>query len=643
MCHLPLPVISSRFVGLALLLAAFSAQAQKKETTAPRVGSSILDDSTRNVYGPATALWTTEKELFMNRPNYRPLDTTINNYHRWTYVQQSDNYYKDLGVMGTALSSIFPTVPSMIGATAGFQAYEPYYATEEPHYFDTKSPYTRMHIIWGGIGRAMTHIEFSRNVNPRWNIGFNYRPILIDKQIQRSGKGDRQTVSQYYDFYSTYASKDKKYFLLFNFRRIRHKVNENGGVALPPGDAYKDYFDPDARPNLIAAKTEEYRRNIHFFQQYQLAKPFQIYLISDFTKQTNAYSDDYTKDPKTFYDVSYKLRKDSTKASDETTFISMQQEGGIKGNAGKLFYSAYYKLRTFDYSNPHLDSIPTSVVKSGTENYLGGQLSLQLDSLSEISGSAEYLLGGFYRIDAKITTPWFDGYFKNALSKPGLMPMIYQGSHDYWNQSFSPISSTQAQGFAKLNTGPLQFSAGATFTLLHNYVFFKENSDPAAKEKVTPRQSSGNQSTFSPEVRIGIQFFKHIYFRPKVIYTSFLVNDDQALSIPEVFVNAQLTYENHLFKNHLQLQVGFDTHWQSAYHGLGYDIPIQQFYVQNTALSPAYPLIDIFFTGKMRRARFFIKYHNVVQLATKSGYLPTPGYPGQSNVLDFGFDFLLFD
>ena len=171
--------------------------------------------------------------------------------------------------------------------------------------------------------------------------------------------------------------------------------------------------------------------------------------------------------------------------------------------------------------------------------------------------------------------------------------------------------------------------------------FFKE--DTTAKEKVKPLQSSGNQSTFSPEVRIGVQFFKHVYFRTKVIYTSFLVNDDQALSIPEVFVNAQLTYENNLFKNHLQLQTGVDTHWKSAYHALGYDIPIQQFYIQNTSIGPAYPLIDLFFTGKMRRARFFIKYHNVVQLITKSGYLPTPGYPGQSNVLDFGFDFLLFD
>lgn len=641
---LSLHVYSSRIILILAFLASFQAFSQKKKSTAPRTGSAVLDDSTRNVYGPHTSMWTTEQDLFRNRPNYRVIDTTLTNYHRWTYVQRFENYYKDLGVMGTALSAIFPTVPSVIGATAGFQAYEQYYASQEPKYYDTKSPFTSMKVIWGGTGRAMTHIEFSRNINPRWNFGFNYRPILVDKQIQRTGKGDRQTISQYYDFFTTYKSKNEKYFILFNYRRIRHRVNENGGVALQTGDTFAAYFDPQARPNLVAAKTEEYRRNIHFFQQFQLAKPFQIYLISDFTKQTNSFSDDYTKDPKTFYDVTYKVGKDTLHSNDITTFLSMQQEAGIKGNAGKLFYSAYYKFRTFEYSNPYLDSIPTNVIKSGTENYIGGTLSLQLDSLSEFSGSAEYLLGGFYKIEGKITSPWFDGYFKNTLTKPGFMPMIYQGSHDYWNKSFAGISTTQAQGFAKINTSALQLGLGGTFTLLHNYVYFKEDASAAAKtEKVKPYQSTGFQSTFSPELRMNFQFFRHLSIRPKAIYTVFLANDDQALSIPTWFINTQLAYENEFFKRHIHLETGIDFHWKSTYQAMGYDIPIQQFYIQNSSTTPAYPLVDAFFTAKMRRARFFVKYHNVVQLFTKQGYLPTPGYPGQSPVLDFGFDFLLFD
>ena len=80
---------------------------------------------------------------------------------------------------------------------------------------------------------------------------------------------------------------------------------------------------------------------------------------------------------------------------------------------------------------------------------------------------------------------------------------------------------------------------------------------------------------------MSVQFFKHLFFRPQVIYTKFISNEDNALRIPDVFANGQLTYENSLFKDHLQLQTGIDVHWQSTYYGLGYDPAIQQFYIQD--------------------------------------------------------------
>ena len=599
------------------LLAGFSALGQKKKTPS-RVGSSIVNDSSKSVYGPKTTLWTTEKDLFQNRPNYRPLDTTIHNYHHWTYVSFFNNYYKDLGVMGTALNSIFPNVPAGVGASSGFQAYEPYFATEEPHYFDTKSPFTRMFVVWGGLGRAKTRVEFSRNINPRWNIGFDYRPILVDKQIQSTGKGDRQTVSHYYDFYTTYKTKNERYFALVNYRRIRHRVTETGGVSVQPNDPYTKLFEVNASPNLTKAKTEEYRRNIHFFHQYKLANPIQIYHIADFTKQDNVLTDYPTQETRYKFDHNEPVSKDTT--FDKTIFTTMQQEVGVKGNAAKLFYSAYVKLRTFSYYNMYLvDSIVSPVPKSGVERYVGGQISLKLDSLSEISGSAEYLLGGYYRIEGQIQTPWIEGYFKNSYSKPGFMQMLYRGAHDYWNNPFVGLHSTQAQAFLKLNTNAVQVKAGGTFTLLNNYIYFKEviPMDTVNGQKVLPYQSAGNQSVASPEVRASFRFLKHLYFRPQAIYSVFLTNDDNALRIPQLFINGQFTFESSLFKNHIQVQTGVELHWKSAYTATGYDPVIQTFYVQDKTISPVFPLVDVFFIGKMRRARFFVTFHNLLMAIAK--------------------------
>jgi hypothetical protein len=86
-------------------------------------GSQIVDDSTRSVYGPKTTKWVTESKVFENKADYRPLDTTLSDYHRWTYIQGLNNFDHDLGNVGTALNPIFPGAPLTVGASSGFQTY----------------------------------------------------------------------------------------------------------------------------------------------------------------------------------------------------------------------------------------------------------------------------------------------------------------------------------------------------------------------------------------------------------------------------------------------------------------------------------------------------------------------------------------
>ncbi len=605
-----------------------------------RTGSQIVDDTTKNIYGPKTTLWTTERNLFYNKKTYYVLDTSINNYHRWTFVQRFNNLYKDLGNIGTALSPIFPTFSSTIGVTSGFNSYNLYYEVEEPKYFDTKSPYSRMFIIWGGKGRAMTRVEFSRNITPRWNFGFNYRPMLIDRQLLRQ-KGKRQTISHYYDLYTTYKTKNDRYSLLLNYRRIRHRVAESGGADVGPDEPYINYFNPQTGQKLVATGSEDLRNNVHLLHEYKLAKPFQIYHMGDLGKQVNKFVNITSQDPKDFYD-SVAVASDTI--TDKTTLKIFQNEVGIKGNAAFLLYNFYYKKRSYQYTNQKLEIDELSFKPKSVEHYVGGRIALEIDSLTELAGNAEYLLDGNYRIEGEFKSPWLDASVKSLLSKPGLMQTSYSGGHDYWNNSFSNVSLNQASGFLKVRLGPIVISPGGTFSTYKNYIFFKEITPTSpSKQTVLPFQSGGSQTILSPELRVSIRFLKYIYLRPQIIYTSFLQNDDDAFRIPQVFANMQLAFEGKIFKGNLQVQIGLDAHWKSSYKATGYDPAIQQFYNQDTTVVPSFLLADVFFVGKMKSGRFFIKYNNLVQAFTNSGYLTSPGYPGQGNIMDFGFDILLFD
>jgi hypothetical protein len=608
-------------------------------------GSQIIDDSTKNVYGPKTTLWISENDLFLNKKKYQPLDTSISNYHRWTYVQRFNNFYQDLGNVGTALNPVFATVSETIGATPGYSVYNPYYDTELPVYFDTKSPYTSFRLVWGGDGRAISRIEYSRNINPRWNFGFNYRPLLADKQIQRQGKGDRQTISHYYDLYSSYKSKNDRYLLLINYSRIRHRINENGGIYLVSDTTVNGYYDVNAQPYLLAAQTEEQKNVLHVFHQYQLASPFQLYHRMDITKQINRFTDQASSEPN--YDEYFSFTSsdadiETEDVSDGSDFKTIVNEAGMKGNAAFLFYSFYYKMRHFSTFNRYVDETTLSFKNDGVEAYIGGKIAFRFDSLSELSGNAEYLLDGNYRLQGELKTPWLDAKVISALAKPGFLPLAYRGSHNSWVNDFTSTFSNQFEAFLKAKWGALYISPGARYTVLKDYIYYKEN-NVAGEQSVLPVQSSGNQQAFSPELRMSLRFFRHFYLRPQIIYTSLLKNDDAALRIPEWFANAQLAYENIVFKGNMQVQIGFDFHWRSSYTAMGYDPAIQQYYVQNSFVNEAYPLVDVFFNGKFKRGRFFFKYHNLVQAATGKGYLITPTYRGQPNIMDFGFDLILFD
>lgn len=91
------------------------------------------------------------------------------------------------------------------------------------------------------------------------------------------------------------------------------------------------------------------------------------------------------------------------------------------------------------------------------------------------------------------------------------------------------------------------------------------------------------------------------------------------------------------------MHAGVDLHWKSRYFAPGYDPAIQQFYNQDDFESPAFPLVDIFVNAKIKRARVFFKYNNIMQILQETGYLPTPYYPGQRNIFDFGFDWSFYD
>ncbi|MDH4057946.1 MAG: hypothetical protein OEU76_04245, partial [Cyclobacteriaceae bacterium] len=59
-----------------------------------QAGSQIIDDTTRQIYGPTTSQFFLRDDIFFNRWISYPIDTVIRNFHQFTPVQQFKNFHQ---------------------------------------------------------------------------------------------------------------------------------------------------------------------------------------------------------------------------------------------------------------------------------------------------------------------------------------------------------------------------------------------------------------------------------------------------------------------------------------------------------------------------------------------------------------------
>jgi hypothetical protein len=617
-----------------LLLYALSSFAQQQP--GPRRGSRVIDDTTKQIYGPRTSHFFFERDVFFNNKQLFQIDTLIRNFHQWNFIQSNRNAYQDLGNIGTAIQPIYYQTPEVIGARSGAHVYDLYWDSENVKYYNTRSPYSNMKVILGGKGRSTTRATFARNINPGWNVGFTYRGLYIDKQILRRGKGDRTTRSHYYDAFTSYQSKDSSYQLFANIRRMYHRVNEFGGVVVQGEDSsFAEYFAANARPWLAQAESNDLRMNFHLFHQYAFGKGFQIYHIGDRYRQRNVFLN--IRDPQSDEFFGFiNIDRDSSK--DVFRFKAFRNEVGIKGKLAKLFYNGYAAIRHINQTMNH-----GWVKTTDNESYLGGRIGIQLDSINRVNGWLEVNDKGHFRVEGELRSKWVEARIKQLIYDPGFFSQDYLGAHHVWDNNFGNVSVTQANGYLHYRSSVIDFSPGFTFTRLSNYVFFDKTADEPGVQHVMPVQSTGSQIIAAPELRLGFTFFRHLLLNNQVIYSNLIENADNAIRVPELFINTQLSYANIFFSGNLDMHAGVELHWKSKYYAPSYDPAIRQFYNQDEVQVAGFPLVDIFFSAKIKRGRVFFKYHNFVQAFTKQGYFITPYYPGQSNVLDFGFDWSFYD
>ena len=604
-------------------------------------GQVKIDDSTKVIYGPHTARYFLEEDLFNNHKTLYRIDTSYDDFHRYNFVQRADFQLVDLGNFGTASRHVFFRPQEQLGMQFGYEAYSPYaYAINEVKYYDTKSPYTNLYLALGGLGQNIVRFDHNQNLNPRLNLGISAQRFTTNKQFGTSGQSDSQTnltQNWAFVFHGNYRTKDEKYTLLGQFNHLNHNAYEQGGMS-PDSINYVrgiEYDNPSA--TFRTAQSWERRNNWHIYQQYVPVQGFQLYHVFDYRRTIDIFSDsDLTNALQYGFYKNYYY--DSTQTRQQVKFRSIENKFGLKGRYQGFNYRAHYRLRIANMNGVYntSDSTTGSYKVNRFENFVGLWLAYYLkDSTQRATAEFEYLLGRDFKIKGEVVSKWFTVGYLSTFTSPTFLQQRYDSNHLRWSNTLRLVNSNNIYGQINVNAKQFRLSPRLDYHLINNYFYY----DTAAIARQFTSAFSvlrvGGEAEWQPRK---FQFWAQTYYT--------LVSNDAILRIPRFFANFRATF-NFTYAKVLFMQIGGEIHYKSPYYADAYMPLTQQFHLQNRIKTEGVVYTEFFLNARINRVRLFVKMANAAQGlfqgALNPGYFSTPFYPVAGRSLGFGINWPLFD
>ncbi|REA63020.1 hypothetical protein DSL64_05190 [Dyadobacter luteus] len=613
-------------------------------------GGAVLDDSTKNIYGPKTTLHYFENDILNNRDSVRYLvDTSLTNFHRWSPIDKSWGKLVDLGNALTASRSIFFQPRQDIGTQLGMRAYDTYaIKAEEVQYIDTKSQHTYLSYINGGKQTSLGKFGYSQNAHSRFNFGLNFERFTSNKQYGSyntisSGAflGQNWTMLMHTSFFS----KDKKYLLLAHYRHLNQKVREQGGVMLTT-DAVTGQIDPYPYdgPARISdnANSWERRHVFHVYQQYKLANGFQLFQQGEYSSVINRYTDRDIAQGIT--NGIYKTVKfDTTTTRQDIYYKLLDTKLGFKGYLSGFNYRAYYRPRLYGMNAKGQDfntsGRPYATYRTGLrfDNIVGAWLAYYLkDSAQHLTAEAELNLSvNFeYNLKGELSTKWGKAGVQIIQTAPDLLTQRYLGNHFDWRNNFNGQKVLTFYGSAPVKSKKIDFTADAYIHQIVDYIYY----DTLA----LPTQYNGRFGLY----RIGAttaSHFKRWNFAGMAYFSG--TDNSDIFKVPNLFASGEVTYD-FVYAKVLHIQLGLAARYRSTYFADAYMPVTQQFHRQNTTQVQGRVITDAFANIRISRVRLFFQmsYVNMnLWGAAPAGYYITPTYMGQGRAFSFGVLWPLFD
>lgn len=572
-----------------------------------------------------------------NQQNFTdtPVDSIITSYQSYYPRNTSGN----LGLPSAQLDFLY-NVKSL-----GFKMYDAPYQNDminadDVLFYQTQGPYANLTGIAGSKQEQMFKLLFSNSFKNKLNLtlAFNRYSGLGFYKRQQSFTNNFYTSSNY-----TNKSGRVGYYAYFLFNKVKHL--ENGGIANDSLFENNTLVNKLLLPvNLSQAKREVRQTNIYVNPWFKLNKSadstatishyidYQLMYSGNFSKYTDAASasDNYY----TVFYIDTLQTKDSThwrtitnalNYSFKINPINTKFKLGVKQEINQVYQ---YIDSTFN------NTIADAGIYLTDKNYIGF---LKASYIVNGSNASDYSV----EFNNKYTLAFGEKLFKSRLilklnsqiekRHPDFIYNTWYSNHFQWNYSFKPIEKTQSE--FSVSSQDKRFELGIIGQQYNHYIFFNEQAQA--------QQHDNQINNLSVFVKKDILLFKHLGIGAKYNYQS--SSHQNIVCVPNHQVNGALYYQGNLFKNALNIQIGFSAQYFSNFYAYAYMPALNQYYVQTQKQIGEYTYVDFFINARIKPVKFFVKIDHVNQGLMGKNYTLTPGYLQNDRAFKFGLNWLFFD
>ncbi len=560
---------------------------------------------------------------------YHKIDSTINHFQNYFTRNSNGNY--GLANRNLELSETINPI--------GFNLYQlPYqndlFTQKSINYYQTKGPFASLTGIAGSKQEQQFKLLFTNTFKNKLNL------TLAFNRYSGLGFYNRQQsfVNNFY-VSSNYTTKNNRfgYYANFCFNKLKH--SENGGVKndsliLNNTSINKLLIGV----NFKNAKRELRTTSFEINPWFKLNKTDSVNTSHFINYQLN-YSGNFTKytDPNSYTEKNYNVFYiDSATTKDSVHWRSIANALNYKIKIAQFNTSFQVGLATqYNQVHQNFDSAFISNSVNAVINYNKKNLTSLLKTNYIISGAnkTDYLIELNNQYNQSIFKS--DLQFKLNLSlqntHPDFIYNTWNTNHYSWNNTFKPLQKIQA--LFSFNTSNNKLSIGTLMQNTTNYLYFDEQAQA--------QQTSISIQTIKTFIKKDFLFIKHLGLNLGYIYQTSSYN--AIIALPNHVLNSAMFYQGNLFKNALQLQVGFNVQYYSSFYGNEYNQATNQFNIQTTNKTGNYPFVDFFITARIKPVRFFIKIDHINQSLTGNNYQLVPNYYQNDRALKFGLNWLFFD